>query len=189
VRLVAGLGNPGREYRETRHNAGFRWVEKLAGSESFRSEPKFHGWIARVAQPSHDVWLLLPNTYMNESGRAVAALARYYKITPQETLIVHDELDLPPGEARLKKGGGVAGHNGLKSVATHLSTPDFWRLRIGIGHPGERAAVVGYVLSPPRTEEMTLIEFALARALEVWPLIAQGKHEAAMMKLHTRSQE
>ena len=161
----------------------------MAGGEGFRPEPRFHGCATRVAHGSHDVWLLLPNTYMNESGRAVAALARYYKIAPEETLIVHDELDLPAGEVRLKKAGGVAGHNGLKSVAAHLGTPDFWRLRIGIGHPGERAAVTNYVLSPQRSEEVALIELAVARALEVWPLIAQGKHEAAMMKLHTKPRE
>ncbi|HSF48473.1 MAG TPA: aminoacyl-tRNA hydrolase [Burkholderiales bacterium] len=187
MKLVTGLGNPGRDYHATRHNAGFRWVERLAGSASFRLEPKFHGWVATLTFTEHETRLLLPNTYMNESGAAVSALARYYKIAPAEILIVHDELDLSPGDVRLKNGGGVAGHNGLKSVAAHLNTRDFWRLRLGIGHPGERGGVVHYVLHPARPEEEALIENAMSRALEVWPLIAAGRHEAAMMKLHTKS--
>jgi len=142
-----------------------------------------------MGQGESELWLLNPQTYMNASGRAVAALCRFYKIEPERILVVHDELDLPPGTSRLKLGGGLGGHNGLKDIAAHLATRDFWRLRIGIGHPGDKNAVVGYVLQPPRKEELVLIEEAIERSLEVWPLIAQGNCQAAMMKLHTRDKE
>jgi len=186
MKLVAGLGNPGREYEATRHNAGFWWVENLADARhvSLRSEARFHGKLGRLSDGGRDCWLLLPQTWMNASGRAVAALAGFYKIAPDEILVVHDELDLPPGAARLKKGGGVAGHNGLKDVARHLG-PDFWRLRLGIGHPGERAEVVNYVLHPPREEETALISQAIERSLEIWPLLLAGETEKAMHRLHT----
>jgi PTH1 family peptidyl-tRNA hydrolase len=190
MRLIVGLGNPGPEHEATRHNAGFWWVENLADAErvALRTEGRFHGSVGRVHHGTGDCWLLLPQTYMNLSGRAVAALAGFYKITPDEILVVHDELDLPPGTVRLKKGGGVAGHNGLKDVARHLG-PDFWRLRIGIGHPGDRAQVVNYVLHPPRAEETSLISEAIERSLVVWPLIASGEMERAMHRLHTKDRE
>jgi PTH1 family peptidyl-tRNA hydrolase len=186
MRLVVGLGNPGREYEATRHNAGFWWVENLAQAErvSLRPESKYHGRVGKLPAAGHDCFLLLPQTYMNESGRAVAALAGFYKIATADILVVHDELDLPPGVARLKKGGGVAGHNGLKDISRHLG-PDFWRLRLGIGHPGDRAQVVNYVLHPPREEETKLISDAVERSLELWPLIAAGQMEKAMHRLHT----
>ncbi|HEV8519456.1 MAG TPA: aminoacyl-tRNA hydrolase [Burkholderiales bacterium] len=190
MKLVVGLGNPGKKYERTRHNAGFWWVERLAqGLKAvFRSESKFHGRIAKLAQP--EIWLLLPATYMNESGRAVAATASFYKIVPQEILVVHDELDLPPGSVKLKLGGGLSGHNGLKDIAEGLGSRDFWRLRIGIGHPRDTAAteqdVVDYVLHPPRAEEQPLIDDAVARGLGIWPLLAEDKHEAAMLRLHTK---
>ncbi|MFZ5555133.1 MAG: aminoacyl-tRNA hydrolase [Pseudomonadota bacterium] len=188
IQLVAGLGNPGPEYAETRHNAGFRWVERIAAScgASWRAEAKFHGRVARAREGGQEVWLIEPGTYMNLSGRAVAALARFYRIAPQSILVAHDELDLVPGVVKLKRGGGVAGHNGLKDIAAALGTPDFWRLRIGIGHPGQGADVANYVLKPPRREEAAAIEDALARSLDLWPLIAAGNLEAAMLKLHTR---
>lgn len=188
MRLVVGLGNPGPEYAATRHNAGFRWVDALARQHrvSLRREPRFHGSLARLAGAESDIWLLQPSTFMNASGRAVAAVARFYKIAPEQILVVHDELDLPPGTARLKKGGGVSGHKGLKDVAAQLGTPDFWRLRLGIGHPGDRDEVVNYVLHPPRPEEAQALDQALQRSLEVWPLIARGAVEAAMLKLHTK---
>ena len=186
MRLVVGLGNPGREYEATRHNAGFWWVESLASAQraALRPEAKYHGLVGKLAAGGRECFLLLPQTYMNESGRAVSALAGFYKIAAPDILVVHDELDLPPGVARLKKGGGVAGHNGLKDIARHLG-PDFWRLRLGIGHPGDRAQVANYVLHPPRQEESKLISEAVERSLELWPLIAAGQMEKAMHQLHT----
>jgi PTH1 family peptidyl-tRNA hydrolase len=190
MRLVVGLGNPGREYEATRHNAGFWWVENLADLKgvALKNESKFFGKVGRVTRGAEDCWLLLPQTFMNVSGRAVQALSAFYRIPPAEILVVHDELDLPPGTVRLKLGGGVAGHNGLKDIAAALG-PDFWRLRIGIGHPGDRAEVVNYVLRPPRQEETDLIAGAIERSLEVWPEIFSGEMERAMHRLHTQPKD
>ena len=187
IRLIVGLGNPGREYETTRHNVGFRWVDELARLQNlgFKNETKFHGLDARGQLHGQEMLLLKPQTFMNASGRAVGALAQFYKIAPAEILVVHDDLDLPPGVARLKLGGGHGGHNGLKDIIAHLGTRDFWRLRLGIGHPGERAEVVNFVLNDPRKEERALIEQAVQRALEVSDLIIAGKQEAAMLKLHS----
>jgi len=187
IRLIVGLGNPGREYETTRHNAGYWWLDELARLQnlSFKSESKFHGLAARGQLHGHEMLLLKPQTFMNVSGRAVGALAQFYKIAPAEMLVVHDELDLPPGVARLKMGGGHGGHNGLKDIIAHLGSKDFWRLRLGIGHPGDRADVAGYVLNDPRREERELIDEAIQRALHVAPLIVEGKTEAAMLKLHS----
>ncbi|HEY5994474.1 MAG TPA: aminoacyl-tRNA hydrolase [Gallionellaceae bacterium] len=187
IKLIVGLGNPGREYETTRHNAGFWWVEAFARAQgaSFRPDGKFHGLVTRTALHGHEVHLLMPQTFMNVSGRAVGALAQFYKIEPAQILVVHDELDLPPGSAKLKLGGGHGGHNGLKDIIAHLGTRDFWRLRIGIGHPGERSEVSNYVLNAARKEEQVLIDEAMARAQEVAALIVEGKLEAAMLKLHT----
>ena len=187
IRLIVGLGNPGREYDFTRHNAGFWWVDALAQqySWSFRAENKFYGLVARGRLDGHELFLLKPQTFMNVSGRAVGALAQFYQIEPGQILVVHDELDLPPGGIKLKFGGGHGGHNGLKDIFSHLGTREFWRLRIGIGHPGERAAVVNYVLNAPRAEENGLIEHAVQRGLQVAPLVFAGKLEAAMLKLHS----
>ncbi|CAE6740382.1 aminoacyl-tRNA hydrolase [Candidatus Nitrotoga fabula] len=187
IRLIVGLGNPGREYDFTRHNAGFWWVDALAQqySWSFRAESKFHGLVARGRLEGHELFLLKPQTFMNVSGRAVGALAQFYQIEPGQILVVHDELDLPPGGVKLKFGGGHGGHNGLKDIFSHLGTREFWRLRIGIGHPGERAAVVNYVLNAPRAEENGQIEHAVQRGLQVAPLVFSGKLEAAMLKLHS----
>ena len=188
MKLIVGLGNPGREYAATRHNAGAWWVARLADQVgvTLKADAKFHGLCARIGQGDSESWLLNPQTYMNASGRAVAALCRFYRIQPEQMLVVHDELDLPPGVSRLKLDGGLGGHNGLKDIVAHLGTREFWRLRIGIGHPGEKHAVVNYVLQPPRKEEAALIEAAINDSLEVWPLIAEGNYQAAMMKLHTR---
>ena len=188
MKLIVGLGNPGREYAATRHNAGAWWVARLADQVgvTLKADAKFHGLCARIGQGDSESWLLNPQTYMNASGRAVAALCRFYRIQPEQMLVVHDELDLPPGVSRLKLNGGLGGHNGLKDIVAHLGTREFWRLRIGIGHPGEKHAVVNYVLQPPRKEEAALIEAAINDSLEVWPLIAEGNYQAAMMKLHTR---
>ena len=187
IRLIVGLGNPGREYETTRHNAGFWWVDELARVQklSFKSESKFHGLTARGQLHGHEVLLLKPQTFMNVSGRSVAALTQFYKIAPGEMLIVHDELDLLPGVARMKMGGGHGGHNGLKDIIAHLDTKDFWRLRIGIGHPGDRDVVADYVLHDPRREERELIDEAMQQAQNVAHLVIEGKTEAAMLKLHS----
>lgn len=190
MKLIVGLGNPGREYAATRHNAGAWWVTRLADQlgVTLKADAKFHGLCARIGTGDSESWLLNPQTYMNASGRAVTALCRFYRIQPEQMLVVHDELDLPPGVSRLKLDGGLGGHNGLKDIVAHLGTREFWRLRIGIGHPGEKHAVVNYVLQPPRKEEAVLIEAAINDSLEVWPLIAEGNYQAAMMKLHTHKQ-
>jgi len=187
IRLIVGLGNPGREYEDTRHNVGFWWVDELAREHkvSFNSEAKFHGLTARGSLHGHELFLLKPQTFMNVSGRSVGGLAQFYKIAPAEMLVVHDELDLPPGVARLKMGGGHGGHNGLKDIIAHLGTKDFWRLRIGIGHPGDRNQVSDYVLNDPRREERELIDAAMQRSLAVAHLVIEGKTEAAMLKLHS----
>lgn len=190
MKLIVGLGNPGRKYETTRHNAGFWWVEDVAVRErvTLADAPKYHGRAGRIGG-GRDIWLLLPDTYMNESGRAVAALATFYKIAPADLLVVHDELDLKPGVARLKKGGGTGGHNGLNDIGARLGTKDFWRLRLGIGHPRDsdtpQQDVADYVLHPPRPAERGAIDEAMRRCLDVWPLIADGKLDAAMLKLHT----
>ena len=187
IRLIVGLGNPGREYEATRHNAGFWWVDELARLHklNFKNEAKFHGLTARGQLHGNEILLLKPQTFMNVSGRAVGALAQFYKITPLEILVVHDELDLPPGVARLKMGGGHGGHNGLKDIVAHLGTKEFWRLRFGIGHPGERADVSNYVLNDPRREERELIDEAMQQAQDIAHLVIEGKTEAAMLKLHS----
>jgi peptidyl-tRNA hydrolase, PTH1 family len=186
IKLIVGLGNPGREYEATRHNAGFWWVDEFARKNqiAFKNENKFHGLAARAVLHGHEVHLLKPQTFMNVSGRSVGALAQFYKIEAAQILVVHDELDLPPGSAKLKLGGGHGGHNGLKDIIAHLDTRDFWRLRIGVGHPGDRTEVVNFVLNAPRKEEQALIDGALQRAQEVAPLIIEGKLEAAMQNLH-----
>jgi PTH1 family peptidyl-tRNA hydrolase len=191
IRLVAGLGNPGREYARTRHNAGFWFVDALARKlgVSLAMESKFSGEVAKAGE----VRLVKPATFMNLSGRSVAALARFYSIAPDEILVVHDELDLRVGEAKMKLGGGVAGHNGLKDIRAQLGTPDFWRLRLGIGHPRDseltEQQVVDYVLKPPRGEELIAIESAIVKSLDAWNNIASGDMERAMMKLHTKEKQ
>ena len=184
-RLIVGLGNPGAGYEDNRHNLGFWFVERLARELKVNCVPqgKFFGHVGRDGE----TWLLMPTTFMNRSGQAVAALARFYKIAPHEILVVHDELDLPPGAIRLKCGGGNGGHNGLKDIQAHLATPDFWRLRLGIGHPGERNEVVNYVLKAPRREEQELIDRALDRCLLAWPKLAAGDYEAAQRLLHPKA--
>ena len=187
IRLVVGLGNPGPEYEKTRHNAGFWLVDELAWQHKapLRGEGKYFGEVSRAALAGGDLWLLKPMTYMNLSGQAVSALARFYKITPQEILVVHDELDLPPGAARLKQGGGHGGHNGLKDIIAKLGSPDFWRLRIGIGHPGDRNEVASFVLKKARAEEQQAIDEAIAKSLQVLPEVLAGNIAPAMKTLHT----
>jgi PTH1 family peptidyl-tRNA hydrolase len=187
IRLLVGLGNPGTQYANTRHNAGFWLLDRYARSvgANFRSERGFFSELARTQQ----AWLMKPQTFMNRSGQAVAALAGFYKIKPDEILIVHDELDLLPGVVKIKRGGGHAGHNGLKDIAAQLGTPDFWRMRIGIGHPrtlGLNQEVVDFVLHPPRKEEQTQIDEAIDRCLMAIPLAFEGTMETVMMKLHSK---
>ena len=184
-RLIVGLGNPGNEYEDNRHNLGFWFVDRLARDLKVPlvAQGKFFGRVARDG----DRWLLQPTTFMNHSGQAVAALARFYKIEAQEVLVVHDELDLSPGGIRLKQGGGNGGHNGLKDIQSHLASPDFWRLRLGIGHPGERNEVINYVLKAPRKEEHELIDRALDRCLLAWPKLGAGDYEAAQRQLHVKA--
>ncbi|MBS1208715.1 MAG: pth [Proteobacteria bacterium] len=185
-KLIVGLGNPGAEYTETRHNAGFWFCERLAQDlgVSLSHEARFHGYAGRSRDAN--VWLLLPQTFMNKSGQSVLALAHFYRILPDEILVVHDELDIPPGQLRLKFGGGLGGHNGLKDIASRLSSQDYWRLRIGIGHPGDRNEVVNFVLNRPRREEQTEIDMAIDRALLAWPKIASGDWNAATQYINAR---
>jgi PTH1 family peptidyl-tRNA hydrolase len=186
LRLIVGLGNPGAEYSETRHNAGFWFCERLARElgTSFTRESRYHGWVANARDVN--VWLLMPQTFMNRSGQSVQALAHFYRIDPAEMLVVHDELDIPPGQLRLKFGGGLGGHNGLKDITAHLGTQDYWRLRIGIGHPGDRNEVINYVLKPPRKEEASEIDAAIDRALLAWPQLAKADYNAAMQKINAK---
>lgn len=187
LRLVVGLGNPGAEYAETRHNAGFWFCERLARElgTTFARESRYHGQFARARVGGADFWLLMPQTFMNRSGQSVQALTHFYRIEPAEMLVVHDELDLPPGQMRLKFGGGLGGHNGLKDITSHLGTQDYWRLRVGIGHPGDRDQVVDYVLKRARREEQEEIDAALDRALLAWPTLARGEFNAATQKINT----
>jgi PTH1 family peptidyl-tRNA hydrolase len=191
IRLLVGLGNVGAEYAATRHNAGYWLADAVAqrAGARFNVERKFHGEVARARVGGRELWLLKPTTYMNRSGNAVVALALFYKILPTEILVVHDELDLPPGAVKLKRGGGTAGHNGLKDTQAKLSTPDFWRLRIGIGHPRTlqlNQDVADFVLHPPRKDEQALIDEAVDRGESIVELLVDGKFEAAMLRLHTR---
>ena len=187
VQLIVGLGNPGTEYEQTRHNAGFWFVDELARANqcSLRSEARFHAEVGRCTLHGHDCRLQKPTTFMNRSGQAVIALANFLRIPPTEILVVHDELDLPPGTARLKKGGGHGGHNGLRDLIAHLGTQEFMRLRIGVGHPGDRNQVVDYVLHRPSRDEREQIDAGMQRALDVMPLAVAGEFERAMHKLHS----
>jgi len=192
IKLIVGLGNPGKKYESTRHNAGFWLVERLAAQQrlTLRKEPRFHALVAKLDTASGHAWLLLPQTWMNESGAAVSALAQFHKIAADEILVAHDELDLPPGGVKLKQGGGHAGHNGLRDIIEKLGAPDFWRLRIGIGHPRDLAAseqeVADYVLHPPRKEEQELMDAVIDRGVAVFDLILADNMAAAMHKLHTK---
>jgi PTH1 family peptidyl-tRNA hydrolase len=187
IRLIVGLGNPGSEYETTRHNAGFWLVDRLALGQ-LRRDTRFNALAAKARLGGEEVWLLEPQTFMNRSGQSVGALARFYKIPPESVLVVHDELDLQPGTARLKKGGSSGGHNGLKDITAALGTQDYWRLRIGIGHPRDlqpQQPVVDFVLHRPRKEEQALIDDSITRSLSVISLLCEGRFEQAMMALHS----
>ena len=191
IKLIVGLGNPGKEYEQTRHNAGFWLVDNLANSlpgTRLQRDSRYNAMLAKTSIAGKEVWLLEPLTFMNRSGQSVGALARFFKIAADEVLVVHDELDLMPGIARLKKGGSAGGHNGLKDITAALGTQDYWRLRLGIGHPRTlslQQQVADFVLHRPRREDQELIEQAIEKSLQVMPQIVEGKFEAATMKLHT----
>ncbi|MGZ5198795.1 MAG: aminoacyl-tRNA hydrolase [Telluria sp.] len=191
IRLIVGLGNPGPEYELTRHNAGFWLVDNLANTLPgcrLQRETRFNGMMAKSSISGNEVWLLEPLTFMNRSGQSVGALARFFKIKPEEVLVVHDELDIAPGVAKLKMGGSSGGHNGLKDITAALGTQDYWRLRLGIGHPrnlSSQQAVADFVLHRPRKEEQPLIEESIDKSLRIIPLVVEGKFDVAMMQLHT----
>ncbi len=188
IRLLVGLGNPGAEYEATRHNAGFWFIDEVARAlkVSLVPERSYFGLAARANTPGGSVWLLEPMTYMNLSGKSVAALARFFKIAPDEILVAHDELDLLPGQVKLKLGGSHAGHNGLKDIHAQLGSPDYWRLRLGIGHPGVKAEVVNYVLKKPSAEHRDAIDKTIAQSLATLDLLLAGEMEKAMMKIHAK---
>jgi PTH1 family peptidyl-tRNA hydrolase len=185
IRLVVGLGNPGKEYERSRHNAGFWLVERFASANgvALRKDPKFQALVGRH-EPS-GAWLLEPQSFMNSSGRAVQMLAGFFKIKPEEILVVHDELDFPPGVAKMKQGGGIAGHNGLKDISQRIASHDYWRLRIGVGKPPAGFEGADYVLQKPPAEERAAIDSVIEKALEVLPLCLSGDMQTAMHKLHT----
>jgi PTH1 family peptidyl-tRNA hydrolase len=187
IRLLVGLGNPGPEYEGTRHNAGFWWVDAAAARLGARlsAERAYQGLVARVNRPDGPLWLLEPQTYMNLSGKSVAALARFFKIEPAEILVVHDELDLPPGQLKLKHGGGHAGHNGLRDIHAQLGSADYWRLRLGIGHPGVKAEVADHVLRKPPAAEREAIMGAIERSLQELDALLAGDMARATRTLHT----
>lgn len=184
IRLIVGLGNPGPEYELTRHNAGFWLVDALAGKPLAR-ESRYNALAAKKTIAGQEVWLIEPQTYMNRSGQSVGALARFYKIAPDDILVVHDELDLPPGVAKIKKGGSSGGHNGLKDITAALGTQDYWRLRIGIGHPGHKAEVANWVLKKPAPDQRQLIEDSIAHSLKAWPELQAGDMDKATLLIHT----
>jgi PTH1 family peptidyl-tRNA hydrolase len=188
IRLLVGLGNPGPEYEATRHNAGFWWIDALARQWGVTLHPErsYHGLAARPTRHGHTVWLLAPQTYMNLSGKSVAALARFFKIEPAEILVVHDELDLLPGQSKLKLGGSAAGHNGLKDIQAQLGSADFWRLRLGIGHPGHRAEVANYVLRKPPEAERVALEDSITRTLGAAEAFLSGDMTRATSLVHAK---
>ncbi len=190
ILLVVGLGNPGPKYDQTRHNAGFWFVDALARryQGQFRPEPKFSSDICRIQIDGQNVWLQKPMSFMNRSGLPVRQMAGFYKIPVEQTLVVHDEIDLPPGKVKLKQGGGHGGHNGLRDIIAHFGK-DFWRLRLGVGHPGHRDQVIDYVLGRPGREEEALILENIQTAIEVTPLIVRGELERAMNDLHSNRRQ
>ncbi len=185
VHMIVGLGNPGPEYEHTRHNAGFWFLQELNVSVPFRTEKKFYGEIARMPLAGEEVWLLKPDTFMNNSGQAVLALAQFYKIALEHILVVHDDLDLAPGVARLKQGGGHGGHNGLRDIISRMGGNGFMRLRLGIGHPGNKSKVHGHVLKKTSIDDKIEIDRAIERALSVLPMVVEGDMQKAMNQLHS----
>ena len=187
IKLIVGLGNPGPEYLDTRHNAGFWWVDALAQKLKLhlQHERAYQGLMARTQVNGQTLWLLQPQTFMNASGTSVAALARFYKIEPEQVLVVHDELDVVPGEAKLKLGGSHAGHNGLRDIHAKLGTDAYWRLRLGIGHPGVKSEVIHWVLKKPSPEQRELIHVCVARSLSAVDDLLSGDFTRATQRIHT----
>lgn len=187
IKLFVGLGNPGEKYAATRHNAGFWWVDQVAAATNSKLavDAKFFGFAGKL-NPTADSWLIKPTTFMNASGKAVAALANYYKISPAEILVIHDELDLPSGSIKMKFGGGHGGHNGLRDIHAALGTPDYWRLRVGIGHPGSKNEVVNFVLKAPTKDEQHAIDDSIYDSSKLVDLMLKGEFDSTMLKLHTK---
>ncbi len=188
IKLLVGLGNPGPEYADTRHNAGFWWIDALADKlrVPLAADKAWHGLAARTTVQGQTVWLLKPQTFMNLSGRSVGALARFFKIASHEILVAHDELDIVPGQMRLKRGGSHAGHNGLRDIHDQLGSDDYWRLRLGIGHPGVKSEVVNWVLKKPIAEHRQAIDACIERSLQALPFLLNDEVAKATMLLHTR---
>jgi len=187
IKLLVGLGNPGPEYEDTRHNAGF-WLLDAYARElklSWAIDNSCWGLVARTQFQGHKVWLLKPQTFMNVSGKSVGALARFFKIQPEEILVAHDELDIEPGQVKVKKGGGHAGHNGLRDIHAQLGSSDYWRLRLGVGHPGDKAEVLNWVLKKPSPDHRKALEEAMARCVKALPLLLSGEMEKATALIHT----
>ncbi len=187
IKLFVGLGNPGPDYEATRHNAGFWWIDALARElkTQLNMDKGYHGRFARTTVHGQTVWLLQPQTFMNLSGKSVSALARFFKITPQEILVAHDELDIAPGQVKLKFGGSHAGHNGLRDMHAQLGSGDYWRLRLGVGHPGDKSEVVNWVLKKPSLDHRIAIEQCIDRSLKALPAFLSGDMDKAMLLVHT----
>jgi len=187
IKLFVGLGNPGAEYEATRHNAGFWWVDALARElkAPLTFDKSYYGQVARTAVGGQNVWLLTPQTFMNLSGKSVASLAKFFKIKPEEILVAHDELDVVPGQVKLKFGGSHAGHNGLRDIHAQMGTGDYWRLRLGVGHPGNKDEVVDWVLRKPMQEHRVAIEECITRSLKAVPALLAGEMDKATMMIHT----
>jgi peptidyl-tRNA hydrolase, PTH1 family len=187
IKLFVGLGNPGPDYEPTRHNAGFWWIDALAQQlkTTLLMDKAYHGLVGRTTVNGQTVWLLKPQTFMNLSGKSVSALARFFKIAPEEILVVHDELDIAPGEAKLKLGGSHAGHNGLRDIHAQLGTSNYWRLRLGVGHPGVKSEVIHWVLKKPSPDDRIGIEQSISRSLTALPHLLNGEMDKATMLIHT----
>lgn len=187
IKLFVGLGNPGPEYEDTRHNAGFWWIDALARDLKVTLVPErsYWGLMARTTVNGQNVWLLQPQTFMNLSGKSVGALARFFKIQPDEILVVHDELDFEPGQVKLKRGGSHGGHNGLRDIHAQLGSADYWRLRVGIGHPGHKGEVANWVLKKPAPDQLKLIEDGIVHSLKAWPELIAGQMDKATLAIHT----
>lgn len=187
LKLIVGLGNPGRDYARTRHNAGWWFVDALSQQfgGAWRNQARDNLELSRIRIADADIWLAKPTSFMNRSGGPVAAVTQFYRIAPADMLVVHDEIDLPPGAVRFKQGGGHGGHNGVRDVIAHLGA-DFWRLRIGVGHPGSKDQVIDAVLDRPSASEQDVIDEALSRALEVMPELLRSGAQVAMNTLHSR---
>ncbi len=189
IKLIVGLGNPGIKYAQTRHNIGFLFIDSLCNNYQFRlsDNKKFHGSAAKVTINTHDLWLLKPETFMNLSGKSVASLANFYKIKPEEIVVVYDDLDLPPGTAKLKKSGGHGGHNGLRDIISALGSKDFYRIRLGIGHPGHKSKVLSWVLNRPSQDDEISFNVAIKNSIDVIEDLIDGQLEKAMKELHTKN--